>query len=48
MSISRLAGHLARLAGWGKTAIAQDSLDFRPGRRRELSAHFNDLAQATP
>lgn len=30
MTISRLAGHLAELAGWGKTAIAQDSLDFRP------------------
>jgi uncharacterized damage-inducible protein DinB len=30
MSISRLAGHVAELAGWGKTAIAQDSLDFRP------------------
>jgi uncharacterized damage-inducible protein DinB len=30
MSISRLAGHLAELAGWGKTAIVQDSFDFRP------------------
>ena len=30
MSIGRLAGHVAELAGWGKTAIVQDSLDFRP------------------
>ena len=30
MSISRLAGHVAELAGWGKTTIVQDSLDFRP------------------
>src|ERR1700722_833029 len=30
MTIGRLAGHLAELAGWGKTAIVQDSFDFRP------------------
>jgi uncharacterized damage-inducible protein DinB len=30
MTISRLAGHVAELAGWAKTCIVQDSLDFRP------------------
>ena len=30
MSMGRLAGHVAELAGWGKTSIAVDSFDFRP------------------
>ena len=37
---SRLAGHLAELAGWGKTTIAQDSLDFRPVNGPSYQPYF--------
>jgi uncharacterized damage-inducible protein DinB len=30
MSLDRLAGHVAELAGWGAATILQDSLDFMP------------------
>ena len=40
MTISRLAGHLAELAGWGKTTIAQDSLDFRPVNGPSYQPYF--------
>src|SRR5215813_5969347 len=40
MSLDRLAGHIAELAGWAAPAINQDSLDFRPPGQPPMQPTF--------